>query len=64
MAAFAPKTRKIIARLKPEVWINAGGAKHDEFEHPNRPDALLIMPRHKEQSPGVASAIARAAGWI
>jgi len=48
MAAFAPKTRKIIARLKAEVWINAGGAKHDEVEHPNRPDALLIVPRHKE----------------
>jgi predicted RNA binding protein YcfA (HicA-like mRNA interferase family) len=64
MAAFETNTRKIIARLKAEGWVDTGGTKHDKFEHPDRPDALLIVPRHKEQSPGVARSIARAAGWI
>jgi predicted RNA binding protein YcfA (HicA-like mRNA interferase family) len=57
-------TRKIIAKLKAEGWMNTGGAKHDKFEHPDRPDALITVPRHKQQSPGVARSIARTAGWI
>jgi hypothetical protein len=64
MPTVETNTRKIIARLKAEGWIDAGGTKHDKFEHPGRPDVLLVVPRHKEQSPGVARSIARLAGWI
>jgi predicted RNA binding protein YcfA (HicA-like mRNA interferase family) len=56
-------TRKIVARLKADGWIDVGGAKHDKFEHPDRPDLLIVVPRHKELSPGVARSIARLAGW-
>jgi predicted RNA binding protein YcfA (HicA-like mRNA interferase family) len=57
-------TRKIIARLKADGWVEIGGAKHDKFEHPERPEVLIIVPRHREQSPGVARDIARRAGWM
>jgi hypothetical protein len=56
-------TRKILARLQQERWRNVGGGKHDRFEHPERP-GMIIVPRHKEQSPGVARSIAKLAGWI
>jgi hypothetical protein len=57
-------TRKIIGRLKQEGWIDVGGAKHDKFQHPDRPAVLIVVPRHKQQSPGVARSIARLAGWV
>jgi len=56
-------TRKIIGRLQQEGWRDVGGGKHDRFEHPERP-GMIIVPRHKEQSPGVARSIAKLAGWI
>jgi predicted RNA binding protein YcfA (HicA-like mRNA interferase family) len=56
-------TRKIVERLKADGWIDVGGDKHDKFEHPDRPDLLIVVPRHKELSPGVARSIARLAGW-
>lgn len=56
-------TRKILGRLQHEGWRNVGGGKHDRFEHPERP-GMIIVPRHKEQSPGVARSIAKLAGWI
>lgn len=57
-------TRKIIARLEGEGWINVGGAKHAKFEHPERPEKLIMVPRHRTVSIGVARKIARDAGWI
>ena len=56
-------TRKIVARLEREGWINTGGGKHDKFEHENHPGLTLIVPRHREVSPGVARDIAKKAGW-
>jgi len=64
MPLVETNTRKIIARLLQDGWLDAGGTKHDKFEHPQRPDVMLIVPRHREQSPGVARSIARLAGWI
>jgi hypothetical protein len=69
MAMVETNTRKIVARLKVEGWIDVGGSKHDKFEHANRPGVLIpgvliIVPRHKQLSPGVARSIARLAGWI
>lgn len=57
-------TRKIISRLERDGWVNIGGGKHDKFEHAAHPDVLIIVPRHREQSPGVARSIAKLAGWI
>ena len=58
------RTRKIVARLKREGWVRAGGSKHDKFEHPGRPGALIVVPRHPEIKPGTARSIAKAAGWM
>ena len=62
MSANETNTRKVIARLKAEGWSEAGGGKHDKFEHPDRPETIVI-PRHKALSPGVARSIAKLAGW-
>jgi predicted RNA binding protein YcfA (HicA-like mRNA interferase family) len=56
--------RKITARLEREGWIKAQGGRHDKYEHPKFPDVALIVPRHRELSPGVARDIAKKAGWI
>ena len=56
-------TRKIVARLKREGWISVGGSRHEEFEHPDRPEALIMVPRHLTVSIGVARKIVRDAGW-
>lgn len=62
MPTIETNTRKIVARLERDGWRNVGGSKHDKFEHPDR-DFPIIVPRHRAQSPGVAKAIAKAAGW-
>ena len=68
MASIETNTRKIIARLKREGWIEAGGSKHAKFEHPEKPGGAVIVPRHSVkntgQNTGTARSIARAAGWI
>jgi predicted RNA binding protein YcfA (HicA-like mRNA interferase family) len=64
MPAIEIETRKIIARLRREGWVDVGGSKHDKFEHIDRPNVLMIVPRHKQQSLGVSRSIARLAGWI
>ncbi len=55
--------RQIVARLEAEGWSNLGGGKHDRFTHPDKPEAFVIVPRHRTLTPGVARSIARAAGW-
>ena len=62
MPQFETNTRKIVARLEREGWINSGGGSHDVFKHPSQP-GRIIVPRHREQSIGVARSIARLAGW-
>jgi len=64
MPGIETNTRKVIARLKAEGWVAVGGGKHNKFEHPDRPDVLIVVPRHKTLSPGVARSIAKLAGWI
>jgi predicted RNA binding protein YcfA (HicA-like mRNA interferase family) len=54
MPTFEVETRRIVAKLRKDGWIEVGGSKHDKFEHAEGPDALIIVPRHKQQSPGVA----------
>ena len=64
MPTIETNTRKIVARLRAEGRVDVGDSKHDKFEHADRPDVLIIVPRHKKQSPGVARSIAKLAGWI
>jgi predicted RNA binding protein YcfA (HicA-like mRNA interferase family) len=54
---------KVVARLRREGWQNVGGAHHDKFRHPARGEPIIV-PRRKTLSPGVARAIAKAAGWL
>jgi predicted RNA binding protein YcfA (HicA-like mRNA interferase family) len=56
-------TRKITDRLKADGWETKGGSKHDKYEHPGHPEKIIVVPRHKELSPGVARSIAKDAGW-
>ncbi|MEJ1161261.1 type II toxin-antitoxin system HicA family toxin [Prosthecomicrobium sp. N25] len=64
MPSVETNTRRIVARLSREGWVNIGGAKHDKFVKLDRPDIQIIVPRHKDQSEGVARSIARLAGWL
>jgi len=57
-------TRKIVARLQADGWINIGGGSHDRFVNDKHHGVMITVPRHKEVSPGVARSIAKAAGWI
>ena len=63
MASIETNTRRIIARLEGDGWVRETGGKHDKFKHPKRP-GLIVVPRHRQQSPGVARSIARTAGWM
>lgn len=63
MPHFETNTRKIIARLVREGWVDQGGKRHDTFRHPTLP-GMVVVPRHREISPGVARSIAKSAGWI
>jgi predicted RNA binding protein YcfA (HicA-like mRNA interferase family) len=63
MASRETNTRKIVARLEREGWTKLPGGKHDKYVHAARPGAMIVVPRHREQSPGVARAIAKEAGW-
>lgn len=63
MPSVELNTKKIVARLEKDGWSNVGGGKHDKFEHPGH-SHIIVVPRHREQSPGVARSIAKAAGWI
>lgn len=54
-------TAKIIARLLREGWQNVGGARHDKFRKPGQ--SAIMVPRHRQVTPGVAASIAKAAGW-
>jgi len=53
---------KAVARLEREGWIGRHGSGHDVYKHPVR-RGRIIVPRHRELSPGVARAIAKVAGW-
>ena len=54
--------KKATARLERDGWVGRHGGDHDIYKHPARP-GRIIVPRHRTLSPGVARAIAKAAGW-
>jgi predicted RNA binding protein YcfA (HicA-like mRNA interferase family) len=64
MASLETNTRKIVGRLAREGWVKVPGGKHDKYVNPDKPGVLIVVPRHREQSRGVARGIAKDAGWI
>jgi predicted RNA binding protein YcfA (HicA-like mRNA interferase family) len=58
------RSRDIVARLKRDGWVEIGGTRHAQFTHAARPGVLIVVPRHREVSPGVARSIAKLAEWI
>ena len=58
---YETNTAKIIARLELEGWENVGGTKHAKFRKPGH--SVIMVPRHRTVTPGVAQSIAKAAGW-
>ena len=64
MAVIETNTRKIVARLVREGWTRLPGGKHGKYVHPAKPGVLIVVPRHRTQSKGVARNIAKGAGWI
>jgi predicted RNA binding protein YcfA (HicA-like mRNA interferase family) len=63
MPQVETNTRKIVSRLNQDGWQFIGGGSHDIYKHPTRA-GRIVVPRHKQQSPGVARSIAKIAGWI
>lgn len=53
---------EVVRRLEAEGWLNEGGGKHDLFRRPGM-NGVIIVPRHRRLSAGVARSIAKAAGW-
>jgi predicted RNA binding protein YcfA (HicA-like mRNA interferase family) len=44
-------------------WTLArNGSEHDVYKHSSKA-GIVILPRHRTVSPGVARSIAKAAGW-
>ena len=58
---YETNAAKVIRRLEADGWENVGGTKHTKFRIAGRPP--IMVPRHRTLTPGVAQAIARAAGW-
>lgn len=56
--------KKIAIRLARDGWYHEGGNKHDKYKHPQRLDVVVIIPRHRTLSTGVARDIAKKVGWI
>jgi predicted RNA binding protein YcfA (HicA-like mRNA interferase family) len=54
---------KVVARLEREGWqLARHGGNHDVYIHPRMP-GVIVIPRHRTLSSGVAHKIARIAGW-
>jgi predicted RNA binding protein YcfA (HicA-like mRNA interferase family) len=58
---YETNTAKVTARLLRDGWENVGGTKHAKFTKAGM--SSIMVPRHRTLTPGVAKAIAKAAGW-
>jgi len=63
VAKLETSRSRIVSRLLREGWdlVRHGGG-HDVYRHAGK--GVVIVPRHRELSPGVARTIAKAAGWL
>ncbi|MEM6393247.1 MAG: type II toxin-antitoxin system HicA family toxin [Planctomycetota bacterium] len=58
-------SKEIIKRLKREGWehVRTRGSHHI-FTHPDRPDALVVVPHPRRDLPiGTRRSIMKSAGW-
>jgi predicted RNA binding protein YcfA (HicA-like mRNA interferase family) len=55
--------RRVVDRLNAEGWVNEGGKEHDLYRRPSS-GSVIVVPRHRELSPGVARQIGKSAGWL
>lgn len=63
MAKLETSRGKIVSRLEREGWeLARHGAGHDVYRHAAK--GVVVVPRHRDLSPGVARTIAKAAGWL
>ena len=54
---------KIVSRLLREGWeLARHGGGHDVYRHAKK--GVVVVPRHRVLSPGVARSIAKTAGWV
>jgi mRNA interferase HicA len=56
--------QKVAARLEREGWTVRYGGNHDVYTHREKPRQIIVLPRHRTLSPGVARNTAKVAGWI
>ena len=63
MPQFEANSRKIAQRLEREGWVRKEGGEHAIYRHAERPGVRIVVPRHRDLSPGVARSIAKLAGW-
>jgi predicted RNA binding protein YcfA (HicA-like mRNA interferase family) len=62
MPAIETNRTRIVQRLEREGWTLARhGSEHDIYRHPAK--GVMVVPRHRTLSPGVARSIAKTAGW-
>ena len=65
MGTIETNRAKIVSRLTADGWTLARhGSGHDVYTHPTLSPPPVIVPRHRELSPGVARQIAKTAGWL
>jgi len=58
------KRRDIEQALLKAGWKITPGGNHDIAKHPDRPDARIPIPRHKEIKEATAKSILRDAGLL
>ena len=62
MPGCETNTAAVIRRLLADGWELVGGGSHDKYRHACKP-GLIMVPRHRTLTPGVARSIHKAAGW-
>lgn len=62
MPKLETNTRKIIARLLSDGWVSKGGSRDDVFIHPDRPEAIIPVPRRRELTPLTARSLVKGRG--
>jgi predicted RNA binding protein YcfA (HicA-like mRNA interferase family) len=46
-----------------DTYKSRSGGNHDIFANAKKSGTMIVVPRHKTVSPGVARKIAKEAGW-
>jgi predicted RNA binding protein YcfA (HicA-like mRNA interferase family) len=63
MAQPETSRSKVGSRLLRDGWeLARHGGGHDVYRHSVK--GVVIVPRHRKLSPGVARSIAKTAGWL